>query len=247
MKKKVALFALVFALILTCASAMAANIKDASAQSGSGATIAKSDDNKSFTVTYNGEKDKEYVVMAVAQSGIDSTVGRPTVDTIGTNEAGVLVYMDQAKANASGKVEFTVRPMEQAKAGEEYAVYISSNVAGSSMAKVGSFTLEATPDSGDSGSGGSGGSGSGDTGDSGNSGSSNILYGDVDGKGQVDGRDLTALARYLADRKDYLPGGSKAINLENANCNGKGGVDGRDLTSLARHLADRQEYAVLPH
>ena len=78
-------------------------------------------------------------------------------------------------------------------------------------------------------------------------GGADIMYGDVNGDGSVNGRDLTALARYLADRKDYMPGGSKAINLENANCNGKDGVNGRDLTSLARHLADRQEYAVLPH
>ena len=74
-----------------------------------------------------------------------------------------------------------------------------------------------------------------------------VKYGDVDGNGTINGKDLTALARYLADRKDYMPGGSKAINMENANCDGKGEVNGRDLTSLARHLAERKEYAVLPH
>ena len=47
-----------------------------------------------------------------------------------------------------------------------------------------------------------------------------VKYGDVDGNGTINGKDLTALARYLADRKDYMPGGSKAINMENANCDG---------------------------
>ena len=74
-----------------------------------------------------------------------------------------------------------------------------------------------------------------------------VKYGDVDGNGTIDSGDVTALARYLADRKDYMPGGAKAINLANANCDGKGGIDSGDVTSLARHLADRADYAVLPH
>lgn len=76
-----------------------------------------------------------------------------------------------------------------------------------------------------------------------------ILCGDVDGNGTINGRDLTALARYCAENSDYMPGGSKAINMQNANCNGdaNGTVNGRDLTSLARHLAEVDGYEVLPH
>lgn len=78
-------------------------------------------------------------------------------------------------------------------------------------------------------------------------GSSSVLYGDVDGNGKVNGRDLTALAKYCAEWADYQPGGAKAINLENANCDGKGSVNSRDMRSLARHLAEWAEYAELPH
>lgn len=80
-------------------------------------------------------------------------------------------------------------------------------------------------------------------------GSGPVLCGDVDGNGTINGRDLTALARYCAENSDYMPGASKAINMQNANCNGdaNGTVNGRDLTSLARHLAEVDGYEVLPH
>lgn len=145
MKKKLALCFLVFALVLTCASAMAANIKDASAESGSSAKIEKQSD-QTVKVTYDGQKDKEYVVMAVAKDGVDSAAGKPTKETIGNNQDGVVVYMDQAKGNSEGKVEFTVHPnLDKAKAGDEYFIYISSNVANSAMTKVGSFSIDDIP------------------------------------------------------------------------------------------------------
>ena len=141
MKKKLALCFLVFALVLTCASAMAANIKDASAD-GNSATIEKKS-NQTVEVKYKGQPGNEYVVMAVAQSGIDATAGRPTKETIGNNQNGVVVYMDQAKASGDGNVDFTIHPnLDQAKANDTYSIYISSNVANSAMTKVGSFTIE---------------------------------------------------------------------------------------------------------
>lgn len=85
------------------------------------------------------------------------------------------------------------------------------------------------------------------TGSGGGGGEATILYGDVNGDGKVNMKDLTALACFCADQKAYMPGGEKAINMDNANCNGKGNVDLRDLRSLACHLADQKEYAVLPH
>ena len=177
-KKKVTLFFLVFALILTCASAMAANIKDASKEGNSNDITVEKESAQAVKVTYKGEKDKEYVVMAVAQSGVDATAGRPTKETIGNNQNGVVVYMDQAKANASGNVEFTVRPnLDQAKANDTYSIYISSNVSDSAMTKVGSFTIEEIL----------------------------TLIGDVNGDDKVNSSDITALVNLVISGNDLTP------------------------------------------
>lgn len=146
-KRKVTLCVLVFALLLTCANAMAAKIGNVTAESGTGAQVTPQGDEKSFKVTYTGKKDKEYVVMVVAEAGVDSTNNVPTKTSINNNQNGVVAYMDQVKGNADGKVEFTVRPnLEKANKDAKYFVYVSSNdteAANNAMKKIGSFvTIE---------------------------------------------------------------------------------------------------------
>lgn len=58
------------------------------------------------------------------------------------------------------------------------------------------------------------------------------LLGDVNDDGKVDGRDLTRLARYLAEVPNMV------IHELNSDVNLDGFVDGRDLTRLARFLAE---------
>ena len=143
MKRALTLFLFAFALVMACANAIAGNvsISEVTVESGSGATLVKQDDT-SVRLTYAGQKGKEYVVMAVSQAGIDPTLGRPTRDTIGDNQSGVVVYMDQARGNANGTVEFTIRPnLDSAKNGDAYFIYVSTNAADADMTKVGSFTV----------------------------------------------------------------------------------------------------------
>ena len=163
MKRKVMLCVLVFALLLTCASAMAAKIGNATAESASGAEITQQD-GQSFKVTCNAQKDKEYVVMVVSEDGVGE--GQvPTKESINNNQNGVVVYMDQTKGNSEGKVEFVVRPnLETSRTDAKYFVYMSSNEAsGNAMKKVGSFTLEEVLEK----------------------------LGDADGNGVVDGKDVS--------------------------------------------------------
>lgn len=175
MKRKLVLCFLVFALLLSGMNVMAVKISDAKSENASGAVITEQND-QSFKVTYTGQKDKEYVLMAVGKDGIDSSVQRPTKETIGNNQAGVVVYMDQATGNADGKVEFNVHPnLDQAKTGDEYFIYISSNEANSGMSRVGSFTIEELL----------------------------ALLGDLNGDGVLDVKDRAFLTRYLAHWDGY--------------------------------------------
>lgn len=176
MKRKIMLCVLVVALLLTCANAMAAKISNASAESASGAEITEQDDH-SFKVTYAAQKDKEYVVMAVSEDGVGEGEV-PTKESIGSNQNGEVVYMDQAKGDSEGKVEFVIRPnLENAEAGDQYFVYVSSNDgSGDTMKKVGSFTIEELL----------------------------ALLGDVNGDGQVTVKDRAYLTRFLAQWDGYV-------------------------------------------
>ena len=147
MKKKFALCFLVFALLVTCASATGTQKKvDAvSAESGSGATVEKGDTDRTVKVSYAGEKDKQYVVMAVDPDIVGAS-GVPTKTDIANHQDGV-VYMDQVTGDSStGNVEFVVHPnLEKSEKGDSYYIYISSNVsnpADAAMKKVGSFTID---------------------------------------------------------------------------------------------------------
>ena len=164
MKRKIMLCALVFVLLLTCASAMAAKIGNATPESASGAEITEQD-GQSFKVICNAQKDKEYVVMVVSEDGIDSASSVPTKESISNNQNGVVVYMDQAKGNSEGKVEFVVRPnLETSRQDAKYFVYMSSNeAAGNTMKLLGSFDFEEVLEK----------------------------LGDADGNGVVDGKDVS--------------------------------------------------------
>ena len=168
------LCALVFALLLSCANAMAVKINNATPESGSGAEITDQND-KSFKVTYDGQKDKEYVVMVVSKDGVGEG-DVPTKESISNNQNGVVVYMDQVESNSEGKVEFVVRPnLENADTGDTYRVYMSSNEAsGNTMKLLGSFTLEDVLE----------------------------LIGDVNGDAKVNSSDITALVNLIISGRD---------------------------------------------
>ena len=59
-------------------------------------------------------------------------------------------------------------------------------------------------------------------------------YGDCNGDGVVDGRDLVRLRRYLSEADE---GESSADVAPGADCNGDGVIDGRDLIRLRRYFA----------
>jgi hypothetical protein len=65
-----------------------------------------------------------------------------------------------------------------------------------------------------------------------------VLIGDVNDDDSVDGKDVTYLARYLAEWSGY------SVILDAADCNKDGSVDGKDVTYLARYLAEWAGYAL---
>ena len=65
---------------------------------------------------------------------------------------------------------------------------------------------------------------------------SSILYGDVNGDGVIDGKDVIRLRKYLAAFDDET--GTSTVEIgAGADCNGDGKVDGKDLVRLRKYLA----------
>ncbi len=58
-----------------------------------------------------------------------------------------------------------------------------------------------------------------------------VVYGDVDGNGEVDNLDLVLLLKYTTDN-------TVEINEENANVDGVGAVDNLDLVLLLKYTTD---------
>ena len=143
MKQKWVLCLLACVLALNCVNAGAVTkINSATATASSGATVTKKGD-QNIEVVYEGAKNQEYVLMAVSPDGIDQEVSRPTTTSINHNQDDVIIYMNQASGDASGNVTFNVVYPEDAdaKTGDEFFLYISTNQAGSVMTQVGSFTV----------------------------------------------------------------------------------------------------------
>ena len=67
-----------------------------------------------------------------------------------------------------------------------------------------------------------------------------VLIGDVNGDGVIDGRDLIRLRKYLANL-DEETGESTAEITAGADCTGDGIIDGRDLIRLRKYLANLDE------
>ena len=67
-----------------------------------------------------------------------------------------------------------------------------------------------------------------------------FIYGDVNGDGVIDGRDLVRLRKYLANL-DETTGVSAVEIFPGADCTGDGTVDGRDLIRLRKYLANYDE------
>ncbi len=71
-----------------------------------------------------------------------------------------------------------------------------------------------------------------------------VIIGDVDSNGVVNGIDRMMLARYLADWADYT---EENVNLSAADVNCDGSVNGLDRAILARHLAAWDGFETLPY
>ena len=67
-----------------------------------------------------------------------------------------------------------------------------------------------------------------------------FVYGDVNGDGKINGRDVVKLAKYLA-AYDELTGTSSVTVSPGADVNGDGRIDGRDLVKLRKYLANYDE------
>ena len=64
-----------------------------------------------------------------------------------------------------------------------------------------------------------------------------FIYGDANGDGVIDGRDVTRLTKYLANY-DYDTETSSIEIGKGADANGDGTIDGRDVTRLKKYLAN---------
>ena len=215
MKKKLALCFLVFALLVTCASATGASKKigNASAESGSGVTVTK-DTDQTVKVTYTGDKNSQYVVMAVDPEIVGDSV--PTKTDIANHQDGV-VYMDQVTGDpGDGSVEFIVHPnLDKAEKGDEYYIYVSSNASNGAMKKVGSFDIDIIEE---------------------------ILrkLGNVDGIGDIDLNDAIYILKYLANKPGYDLTGQDDV----ANVDGIGGIDLNDAIYILKYLANKPGYTL---
>ena len=67
-----------------------------------------------------------------------------------------------------------------------------------------------------------------------------FVYGDVNGDGKINGRDVVKLAKYLA-AYDESTGTSSVTVSSGADVNGDGRIDGRDLVKLRKYLANYDE------
>ena len=67
-----------------------------------------------------------------------------------------------------------------------------------------------------------------------------VTYGDANGDGKIDGRDIIRLRKYLASY-DSETGTSDVVIGLGADCNGDGKIDGRDLIRLRKYLASYDE------
>ena len=68
-----------------------------------------------------------------------------------------------------------------------------------------------------------------------------IIYGDVDGDGELKAKDRIYLTRHLANWTDYAEIDKDAADL---NCDGR--VGAKDRIILTRHLANWTDYKTLP-
>ena len=67
-----------------------------------------------------------------------------------------------------------------------------------------------------------------------------VIPGDVNGDGEVDGRDAVHLMRWLAEETDEVTGERIAIDEKSADVNGDGVVDEKDLLRLVKNLGGEE-------
>ena len=67
-----------------------------------------------------------------------------------------------------------------------------------------------------------------------------FIYGDVNGDGKINGRDVVKLAKYLAAYNESTGESSVAVS-PGADVNGDGKINGRDLVKLRKYLANYDE------
>jgi len=200
-------------LLLFCGSAFAA------------VTVTKSDDTVDVTVNDAGTEitvnkksgvDAENLYLVMVQEG----TALPTSEN--------LYYLNVEKQNAA--FEMKAYPKDGfAAAGKTYTVYLSDWSETGKGARKAVATLAV------------GGTGTGTGGDD-KPINTDVLYGDVNGDGNLTSWDATVLACHLAGQNEF-----KNINEKNADCDGNGTITSWDLTVLYCHFAGQNEFANLPY
>ena len=184
-------------------------------------TVTKNADETQFTVRKEGVTDGQFYLVMIQQGDASAL---PTSEN--------LYYLNVYTASGT-TFEETVYPKDLTEG--SYAVFLSdySGTGNGARSQVATLTV------GGSGGGG-GGSSSGGGGGSGPS--TNVVYGDVNGDGDIDEIDEMILSRYIAGWSGYGPNQQYNVVSANADVNLDGTADEIDEMILSRHIAGWSGY-----
>lgn len=231
MKKKLIFCGvLCLTLLLLCGTALAADaqVTPTNPEAVQVELVAKGED-VAFKVTKSsGAQDGELYLIMIQEGEDAGAKPKPTKDN--------LYYLNVEPASAFPLEAYP----KDLKAESSYVVYLSDYSAGSDGAAKGVAVISTKSSGGNTPGGDNPG---GEIGD--------ILYGDVNGDGQIKRNDRIILAHYIAEKNDpdsqYGPGKKFNVVLANADVNADGDVKRNDRIILTRYIAKMPGYETLPY